>query len=156
MRDQQDVFSGVFAYMQTTFALASRGEKQSIPGIYVSGDYFKTLGVSALRGRNLLPSDDQRGAPLVCVISYGFWQRQFGRVPGAIGKTLSLDGQQFEVVGVTPPSFFGIDVGEAFDAMAPIESERIVDARQIGCQWLRWVSGGDGRAPVRCSTRIQW
>src|ERR1019366_4594641 len=40
MRDQQDVFSGVFAYMQTTFALANRGEKQSIPGIYVSGDYF--------------------------------------------------------------------------------------------------------------------
>ncbi len=130
LRDQQDVFSGMFAYMQTTFALANRGEKQSIPGIYVSGDYFNTLGVSAVRGRTLLPSDDQRGAPLVCVISYGFWQRQYGQSPGVIGKMLSLDGQQFEVVGVTPPSFFGIDVGETFDAMAPLESERIVDARQ--------------------------
>lgn len=130
LRDQQDIFSGMFAYMQTTFALANRGEKQSIPGIYVSGDYFHTLGVSVIRGRTLLPSDDQRGAALVCVISYGFWERQYGRSPGAIGKRLSLDGQQFEVVGVTPPSFFGIDVGETFDAMAPLESERIVDARQ--------------------------
>ncbi len=57
IRDQQDVFSGVFAYMQTTFALATRGEKQSIPGIYVSGDYFHTLGVSAILGRTLLPND---------------------------------------------------------------------------------------------------
>jgi predicted permease len=130
IRDQQDVFSGVFAYTQTTFALATRGEKQSIPGIYVSGDYFNTLGVSAIRGRTLLPSDDQRGASLVCVISYGFWQRQFGKSPGVIGKMLSLDRQQFEVVGVTPPSFFGLDVGETFDVMVPLESERIVDARQ--------------------------
>jgi putative ABC transport system permease protein len=130
IRDQQDVFSGVFAYMQTTLAVATGGEKQSIPGIYVSGDYFNTLGVSAIRGRTLLSSDDQRGASLVCVISYGFWERQFAKAPGVIGKTLTLDGQEFEVVGVTPPSFFGLDVGETFDAMVPLESERIVDARQ--------------------------
>jgi predicted permease len=143
IRDQQDVLSSVSAYSPTSFALANRGEKQSIPGIYVSGDYFHTLGVSAIRGRTLLPSDDQRGAPLVCVISYGFWQRQFGKSQGVIGKPLSLDGQQFEVVGVTPPSFFGVDVGETFDAMVPIESERIVDARQssvnapMSIWWLR-------------------
>ena len=143
IRDQQDVLSSVSAYGPTTFALATRGEKQSIPGIYVSGDYFNTLGVSAIRGRTLLPSDDQRGASLVCVISYGFWQRQFAKAPGVIGKTLSLDGQEFEVVGVTPPSFFGVDVGETFDAMVPLESERIVDARQSSVNapqsiwWLR-------------------
>ncbi len=130
IRHQQDVLSGTFAYMQTAFALAIRGEKRSIPGIYASGDYFNTLDVSAIRGRTLLPSDDQRGAALVCVISYGFWQRQFGKSASVIGKTLSLDGRQFEVVGVTPPSFFGIDVGETFDAMVPLESERILDAHQ--------------------------
>lgn len=130
IRDQQDVFSGMFAYMQMTFDMASRGEKRWIPGLYVSGDYFNTLGVSAIRGRTLLPSDDQRGAALVCVISYGFWQRQFAKSASVIGKTLSLNGQQFEVVGITPPSFFGIDVGETFDAMVPLESERIVDAKQ--------------------------
>jgi predicted permease len=130
IRNQQDVLSGAFAYMQTTFAMAKRGEKQSIPGIYVSGDYFNTLGVSAIRGRTLLPSDDQRGAALVCVISYGFWQRQFATSSHVIGETLSLDGRQFEVVGVMPPSFFGVDVGETFDAIVPLESERIIDARQ--------------------------
>ena len=45
----QDVLSGVFAYMQTTFDLATRGERQSIPGTYVSGDYFSTLGVPAIQ-----------------------------------------------------------------------------------------------------------
>lgn len=130
IRDQQDVLSGVFAYMQITFDLATHGEAQSIPGIYVSGDYFNTLGVSAIRGRTLLPSDDVRGAPLVCVISYGFWQRQYAKSPSVIGKTLSLDGQLFEVVGVTPPSFFGLNVGETSDVMVPLESERIIDAKQ--------------------------
>jgi predicted permease len=131
IREQQDVFSGVFAYMSTTFDLATHGEEmESIPGIYVSGDYFSTLGVSAIRGRTLLPSDDERGAPQVCMISYGLWQRQYAKSASAIGKTLSLNGQQFEVVGVTPPSFFGIDVGETFDAIVPLESERIVDAKQ--------------------------
>lgn len=130
IREQQDIFSGMFAYMKTTFDLATHGEMQSIPGIYVSGDYFSTLGVPAIRGRTLLPSDDERGAPQVCVISYGFWQRQYAKSPSVIGKTLSLNGQQFEVVGVTPPSFFGIDVGETSDAIVPLESERIVDAKQ--------------------------
>ena len=131
IREQQDVFSGMFAYMRTTFDLATHGEeKQSIPGIYVSGDYFSTLGVSVVRGRSLLPSDDERGAPQVCVISYDFWQRQYAKSPRVIGKILSLNGQRFEVVGVTPPSFFGIDVGETSDAIVPLESERIVDAKQ--------------------------
>ena len=130
IREQQDVFSGMFAYMPTKFDLATPGEKQLIPGLYVNGDYFSTLGVSAVRGRTLLPSDDVRGAPLVCVISYGFWERQYAKSPSAIGKTLSLSGQQFEVAGVTPPSFFGFDVGETFDVIVPLESERIIDAKQ--------------------------
>ena len=130
IREQQDVFSGTFAYMQTTFDLAADGEKQSIAGLYVSGDYFKTLGVSAIAGRTLSSRDDTRGGPLVCVISYSLWQRQYGSSPGAIGKALSLNGRKFEVVGVMPRSFFGVDVGEAPDAIAPLENERIVDAKQ--------------------------
>jgi putative ABC transport system permease protein len=130
LRERQDVFSGMFAYMPTEFDFAKPGEQRSIPGLYVNGDYFSTLGVSAVQGRTLLPSDDVRGAPLVCVISYGFWQRQYAKSPSVIGKTLSLSGQQFEVVGVTPPGFFGFDVGETFDVIVPLESERIIDAKQ--------------------------
>ena len=132
IRQQQDVFSGMFAYMPTEFDLVTPGEKRSIPALYASGDYFSTLGVSAVRGRTLLPSDDVRGGSLVCVISYGLWERQYAKSPSVIGKTLSLNGQQFEVVGVTPPSFFGFDVGETFDVIVPLESERIVDAKQSG------------------------
>jgi putative ABC transport system permease protein len=148
IRERQDVFSGMFAYMPTNFDLAIPGEQRSIPGVYVNGDYFSTLGVSAVRGRALLPSDDVRGAPLVCVISYGFWQRQYANSPSVIGQTLSLNGQRFEVVGVTPPSFFGFDVGETFDVMVPLESERIIDAKQsaVNARSYWWVLPSFGSA----------
>jgi putative ABC transport system permease protein len=148
LREEHDVFSGMFAYMPGDFDLASGSEKRSIPGLYVSGDYFKTLGVVAVLGRTLTPSDDIEGAPLVCVISYGLWQRQYAKSPAVIGKVLSLNGQQFEVAGVTPPNFFGFDVGETFEVIMPLESERIVDAKQsaVNARSYWWMLPSHGSA----------
>ena len=148
LRERQDVFSGMFAYMPTNFDLATPGEQRSIPALYASGDYFTTLGVAAVRGRTLLPSDDVPGASLVCVLSYGFWQRQYAKSPNVIGTTLSLNGQQFEVVGITPPSFFGFDVGETFDVIVPLESERIIDAKQsaVNARSYWWMLPRSGSA----------
>jgi hypothetical protein len=51
----------------------------------------------------------------VAVISHGFWQRNFAGDRGVIGRSVSLDGQAFEIIGVTPPGFFGVDVGYSYD-----------------------------------------
>jgi predicted permease len=128
LRDRQGVFEGALAWSSTKFDLATGGEKQPVDGLYVSGDYFRTLGVQALRGRVLMPDDDRRGGPSVAVISHALWKRQYGADPQAVGRTIRLDGHPFTIVGITPPGFFGADVGSRFDVAVPLASEVIFDA----------------------------
>jgi predicted permease len=81
-------------------------------------------------GRLLGPADDQPGCAIGGAdISYAFWQRNFGGDPSIVGKRLSLDGNSFEIVGVTPPGFNGISVGDTFDVAVPVCIEPIVSPR---------------------------
>src|SRR5207253_2550414 len=81
-----------------------------------------------LLGRVLTAADDQRGCSSpAAVISYGFWQHQYGGDGSAIGKTLTLEGHPFQIVGITPASFYGIDVGRYFDVAVPICAEPYVN-----------------------------
>jgi predicted permease len=130
VRDRQVVFAGVFAWSSTTFDLAGGGEKQPVDGLYVSGEYFRTLGVQARLGRVLVSDDDRRGGPTVAVISYAFWKRQYGADPQAVGRMIRLDRHPFTIVGITPPGFFGVDVGSRFDVAVPLASEAIFDAER--------------------------
>jgi predicted permease len=129
---QQDVFAGLFAYshIEAAFHLTNPGETRRVSALYVSGDYFSTLGVSPAAGRILTPADDQRGATPVCVISYSFWQRQFGGSKKALGSRLLLDGHPFEVVGVAPRHFFGVKLGVAIDVFVPLAAEPVFDAQR--------------------------
>ena len=82
LRDKQDIFSDVLAYnsfFDTTFHVGPANQQLEGSGLYVSGDYFGALGIPAVFGRVLQPSDDQPGAPPVCVISYRLWRRLFGQ-----------------------------------------------------------------------------
>src|SRR5262245_11211134 len=86
----------------------------------VSTAFFHALGVVPATGRLLYSSDDQPWNSAGCVvISYGFWQREFAGEPSAIGKPLVLGERVFEIVGVTPPSFFGLEVGKQYDVAMP-------------------------------------
>jgi putative ABC transport system permease protein len=117
-----DVFDGTLAWSPTEFNLVPRGEAQIASGAWVSGSYFETLGLSPLLGRVLSDSDDRRNGGVdgpVAVISYAFWQRQYGAAPDVIGRPLMLNGVSFTVVGVTPPRFSGLDVGRRADVIVP-------------------------------------
>ncbi|HLH37572.1 MAG TPA: ABC transporter permease [Bryobacteraceae bacterium] len=124
IRDHQQAFSSIFAWSNTGFNLADSGEKRIAQGLWVSGQFFKTLGVQPLAGRVIGEEDDRPGcgSPGV-VISYGFWQREFGGNPEALGKKLSLEGHPVTVIGITPPGFFGVEVGRSFDVAVPICAE---------------------------------
>jgi ABC-type antimicrobial peptide transport system permease subunit len=101
---------------------------------------FETLGVPALLGRTFSDRDDRRGGGPdgpVAVISYDFWQRRFGGAADAIGRTLDIERVPVTVVGVTPPGFFGPDVGRSFDVILPLGVEPLVRGRE---SWL------DGRS----------
>ncbi len=74
---------------------------------FVSGNAFDTFGLSPWAGRLLEPSDDQKGAPPVAVISYRTWRQKFGQDPSVVGASFLINGQAFTIVGVAPPGFFG-------------------------------------------------
>src|SRR4051812_12002930 len=117
-----DVFDGTLAWSPTEFNLVPRGEAQIVSGAWVSGSYFETLGISALLGRVLSESDDRRNGGVdgpVAVVSYAFWQRQYGAAQDVIGRSLMLNGVSFTVVGVAPQRFSGLDVGRRADVIVP-------------------------------------
>jgi putative ABC transport system permease protein len=142
MREKQDAFSGVFAWSPDTFDLSQGGAVHYVNGVFTSGSYFSVLGVRPALGRLFTPADDQRGCAATAVLSYGFWQDHFAGAPNAIGSTLLLDRHAFEVIGVTSPGFYGMDVGNKFDVATPICSVAIFDGRlDIRDFWWLEVAG---------------
>ncbi len=126
IRNRQDVFSGMFAWLDTKFDLAQGGETHNVNGLYVSGDFFSTLGIRPAAGRLFTSSDDVRGCSGAAVLSYGFWQSHYGGATNAVGQMLSLDHHAFQVIGVAPPGFFGVAVGQQFDVAVPVCAAAII------------------------------
>ncbi len=128
LRRNHEPFSGISAWGATRFDLSTSGESRLVDGLWVSGEFFDVLGVPAAAGRILTARDDVRGcgAPGI-VISYAFWQREFGGAASAVGRAIHLDGHLFEIIGVTPAAFTGVDVGRGFDVAVPICAEPLVE-----------------------------
>jgi putative ABC transport system permease protein len=119
------------------------GEVQPVSGAYVSGDFFTTLGVPALLGRTFTSADDVRGGGPdgpVAVLSYGMWQRRFGGDANVIGTPLVIERIPFTIIGVTPPEFFGAEVGRTFDVAVPLNAHRLIRGKDSaiddGMNWL--------------------
>jgi len=127
LRDHQQAFSGIAAWSDLELNLARGGEARFASGLLVSGELFNVLGVAPVEGRVFTSVDDQRGcASPGAVISYAFWQREFGGDRSAVGRSLTLEGHPFEVIGITPSSFFGLEVGSSFDVAIPICAEPVI------------------------------
>src|SRR6266478_1693270 len=130
IRKRQEGFAEIAVWSDQRFNLATGGEVRKAKGIRVSGDFFHVLGVEPILGRLLGPADDQLGCGISGAnISYAFWQRNFGGDPSMIGKRLTMDGNSFQVIGVTPPAFTGISIGDTFDVAVPICVEPILSPR---------------------------
>src|SRR5437773_6972271 len=96
----------------------------------VSCEFFSGLGVSPVVGRGITPEDDKAGAAPVAVISYGYWQRRFGREPLAVGKVVTLNRVPFTIIGVAPPEFFGVQAGQAPDVFVPLHTQPQIAPQQ--------------------------
>src|ERR1700722_7602390 len=103
LRDRQDVFSALFAYSGERVNLAAGGEARYADLSYVSGQFFETLGLHAILGRTLSTADDKRGCPGTAGLSQAFWQIEYGGRADVIGRTISVDKQPFEILGVLGP-----------------------------------------------------
>jgi putative ABC transport system permease protein len=127
IRSQQRAFSGVLAWSAARFNLASAGEARYAEGLYVSGEFFRYLGVHPVMGRTFTAEDDSATCNSAgAVISHAFWQREFGGHPDVLGRTVSLDGYAVPVIGVTPSSFFGVEVGSRYDVAIPLCADRLI------------------------------
>lgn len=145
IRDRQQTFSSISAWGTDRINLAPGGEVRPARALYVSGDFFSTLGVQAARGRVFTNTDDQRGcgAPGV-IVSHEFWQREYGGDTNIIGRKLTLADHPLEVIGVTPASFFGMEVGRSFDLALPICAVALIrgnDRFLSGTMWWLTVTG---------------
>ena len=151
LRARTQVFSGLFA--ESWFARRVEmnssepgGQREKVKLKLVSGEYFQVLGVNAILGRTLTTSDNQTpGEHPVAALNHRFWQRRFASDVSVIGKTITLEGHEFAVVGVMAPEFFGDEVGDGPDLWAPLMMSNIWDHDLSGLRnahddWLQIVA----------------
>ena len=128
---EADRFDGAFAWtgFDAEFDLSTGGESRFVNGVWASAGAFDVLGVKPALGRLFEPTDDIRGGgshgPVVA-ISYAFWQSYFGGAADVIGRRLTIQRVPLTIVGVTPPGFFGVAPGRAFDVVVPLGAEPLL------------------------------
>src|SRR6202046_387999 len=98
-------FSSMAIYRNEPYNLTGTGETELVGGTMISADFFPTLGVNPILGRNFRPDDDHAGAAPVVMLGGGLWKRKFGSSLDVIGKSIVLNGASYTIVGVVPPSF---------------------------------------------------
>jgi predicted permease len=129
LRDHQTILDGVTAYAAQSIDIGAGGDVQRASGLFVSGRFFDVVGVRPWLGRTLTDDDDRRGGGAdgaVAVLGYAFWRDRYRASPTAVGGTLCIEGRPFTIVGVTPPGFFGLEVGKSFDVAIPFGAEPLV------------------------------
>jgi predicted permease len=142
IRAQSRTISGVMGFSPLgQVNVAANGQALASGAMVVSGNYFQALGVSPILGRALSEDDDTSGGLPSAVISYRFWDRAFGLDPGAIGKTIYVNGQPCIVIGVTPSEFFGVSAGgfmtmPEVDITLPIRAHERLDGS--GSRRIAW------------------
>src|SRR5580704_11024755 len=99
--EQSHFFDHLAAYEDKTFNLAGTLQPEHLKGQVASPDFFETLGVKPLQGRSLASARNQQAV----VLSYSLWSHSFGSDPHLIGRSITLDGYSYEVIGVMPPGF---------------------------------------------------
>jgi len=115
----RDVFERSAVERPMGMNLTGAGEPERVNVTVVSGDFFATLGVDAAQGRTLQPDEAQAGHDHVIVLTDGYWRRKFGADRAEVGRTLQLNGEDYQVVGVMPPGFRDF-FGRNTDMWAPL------------------------------------
>lgn len=105
VRTQNHSLESIAQYAGGTVVVTGGDEAVRASAFWVSGDFFRVLGVQPVAGRAFLPEESKQGGNPVAVVSYGFWQRQLGGRRNFAGVQLNVDGPAFTVVGVMPPGF---------------------------------------------------
>src|SRR5437868_847909 len=104
-RDRNASFDGLAAIASFNPSLSDAGEAERVQGVRMSANAFGILGLRPLLGRTLIAADDRNGAPAVVMISYGLWSRRYAKSNDVVGRSVNLNGETRQIVGVLPTSF---------------------------------------------------
>jgi predicted permease len=102
---ENTTFSSMAVYRQRMFNFTGIGDAEQIRGNYISSEFFSLLGVNPVIGRTFVAGEDEIGRAPIAVISEEFWKRKFGGTNDVVGKSVTLDGQDYSIVGVIPARF---------------------------------------------------
>ncbi len=110
-QSQNDAFSSIAMYRHEDYNLTGASQAERINGFMISSTFLSTLGLHPALGRDFNSTDDRLGAAPVALLSDGFWHRHFGGSPAILGRPIDLNGTEYTVVGILPPSFlfYGVD-----------------------------------------------
>lgn len=121
MATHQEAFSGLLAFGTGRFNLSEGGEARYADGLYVTPNFLEVLQVRpALGGWLPADTDPQDCSEAGALLDYSFWQREYGGDRGVIGRSISLDGRSLPILGVTPPSFAGLEPERRFEVAIPL------------------------------------
>ncbi len=124
LRDANTVFSGLIARQVSPVSLVTLGRPDRATAELVSGNYFSLLGIQPVLGRLLAPDDDDAlMRHPVAVLSYSFWRDHFASDSTAVGKTIRINDYPFTIVGVAPPTFFGVQPGSSPEVWTPLMTQ---------------------------------
>ena len=105
LRAQTESLESLTSYQQWPANILGNAGAEEVMGVKVGDDFFATLDVKPVEGRTFLADEHQPGQDHVVVLSYGFWRREFAADPRLFGKSLKIDGENYDVVGVMPDRF---------------------------------------------------
>ncbi len=120
-RKENHTFSYMAAYRPYSYNFTGMGDAEQLRAMLITSDFFAVLGVHPVAGRSFVSGEDEIGAAPIAMITAGFWKRKFGSSLDAIGKTLTLDGKSYTIVGVIPPGFdLGLNSFRNVDVYVPL------------------------------------
>ncbi len=145
LRDGNSAFSGLIATDKVSVGVQWHNQPELVDGELVTGNYFDVLGVQPGLGRLLVASDDVvPDASPVAVLSFSYWQRRFGSDPAVVNQSILINGRPFTVLGVAPPGFHSVVMGDTPDLFVPMTMKAeirpgITDLLDRKSRWLNIV-----------------
>lgn len=121
-RDHNTTFDSVALWYPSAATVTGAGDPEEVQAVRATFEFLPTLRVAPLLGRGFTEIDDTPGAPLVILLSHGYWQRRFGGARDVVGRTLRLNGAPVEIAGILPPTFRFLE--EQADLLVPAQPDR--------------------------------
>jgi len=147
-QQQAKSFSSIAGFNGDGFVFRGAGEPEILQGAQATTNFFSTLGVRPIFGRDFAPGDevilstDDTASPRVALLTYGFWRTHFGSDPHVVGRSIQLDGSSVSIIGVLPREFQFAPAGKA-DVWVPLHIPKDMATRRS----LRWMPAFGRLAP---------